>query len=97
MNAVELKKAEMNAKIGREREKMHAMFQEKLAEHARREKALLLTAEIEVEIDVLVAKRKEATALNDTKEVKALDEQIHELNSKSLKLFRENFIVGFNS
>ena len=95
MNAVELKKAEMKRKIAGERERMLAGFQERVEALDRREKALLLTAEVEVEIDVVVAKRKEAVALNDKKEIEALDEQLDELNITRSQLYRSNTTVAY--
>jgi hypothetical protein len=95
MNAVELKKAEMKRKIAGERERMLAGFQERVEALDRREKALLLTAEVEVEIDVVVAKIKEATALNDKKEIEALNEQLDELNITRSQLYRSNTTVGY--
>jgi hypothetical protein len=95
MNAVELKKAEMKKKIAGERERMLAGFQERVEALDRREKALLLTAEVEVEIDVVVAKRKEAVALNDKKEIEALDEQLDELNITRSQLYRSNTTVAY--
>jgi len=89
MDAVERKKAEMKAKIERERIRMHAQFQEQLAALAKREEATLATAEIEVEVDALAEKRKELVAQGDAKEVKAIDEQLSELNFKSKKLFKD--------
>ena len=95
MNAVELKKAEMKRKIAGERERMLAGFQERVEALDRREKALLITAEVEVEIDVVVAKIKEATALNDKKEIEALNEQLDELNITRSQLYRSNTTVGY--
>jgi hypothetical protein len=95
MNAVELKKTEMKRKIAGERERMLAGFQERVEALDRREKALLLTAEVEVEIDVVVAKIKEATALNDKKEIEALNEQLDELNITRSQLYRSNTTVAY--
>ena len=95
MNAVELKKAEMKRKIAGERERMLAGFQERVEALDRREKALLITAEVEVEIDVVVAKIKEATALNDKKEIEALNKQLDELNITRSKLYRSTTTVGY--
>ncbi len=95
MNAVELKKTEMKRKIAGERERMLAGFQERVEALDRREKALLLTAEVEVEIDVVVAKIKEATALNDKKEIEALNEQLDELNITRSHLYRSNTTVAY--
>lgn len=95
MDAVEQKKAEMKAKIERERVRMNELFQQQLESLARREAALLLTAEIEVQVDALVVKNREAIARHDIEEMKALDAQIAELNSQSMKIYRENFSNGY--